>query len=480
MPSSLERNYLINNSVIKKILSFLYSDFYFLLLIVYSAIFWYIDKYVIAISIMLLFASIILILQRDIAPVLPIIFMASATIYRTTIPDNLPKLLLVLIPIVLAIIFHIIYYPPTKLNIGRLTIPLLVVTIVCMLGGIFYPKELGLQQFFGKNILSALWIGIMPLVIYLITINFATQDNIKGTLNVYVAKTFLYFSLLTAIEIVLYYVKLKNGDFVPSTAVPHIGWTISNGAGTVILIGFPMGFYLSTQYKGCRADFYVVIATLELIAIFLTTSRGSTLFGLLVFAICLVFNFFAKEKGIERIRYLFLLGIMAVIIILLCNIYSEKIIRLFKSIIFGDGLDDNGRYPLYQEAIQKFKDNPLFGAGLCFIGEHNAIDEKGMYMFHNTIFQILGCLGIVGVIGYVYYYFERIKMIFEKRDLFNIYVFICMIGFEGYSLLNPGSFQGFPLISISIIMAAAIEKLNKLEFKPYLIGLKKRGTNVEK
>ena len=111
----------------------------------------------------------------------------------------------------------------------------------------------------------------------------------------------------------------------------------------------------------------------------------------------------------------------------------------------------------------------MFGAGLGYVGDWKAIiDQKGLYQIHNTILQILACTGIIGAIAYLFYYAERIKMLFDKWDAFNLFVFLASFGFEGYSMLNTGTIQAFPFLAIIMVLTIAVEKNTKLTEYNYI------------
>ena len=80
MLCAFSNKYLIENETIKKISNFLYSDYYFLFLLMLTTVIWGLGQVtpgpviVIGISIMLLLIAFVVVIQRDILPVVPLIF----------------------------------------------------------------------------------------------------------------------------------------------------------------------------------------------------------------------------------------------------------------------------------------------------------------------------------------------------------------------------------------------------------------------
>ena len=79
MLGAINNKYIANNEAVQKISNFLYSDFYILAVVLLIAVFWGLGQIVpngimsiMGICLLLLLVSVILILQRDVLPILPI------------------------------------------------------------------------------------------------------------------------------------------------------------------------------------------------------------------------------------------------------------------------------------------------------------------------------------------------------------------------------------------------------------------------
>ena len=132
--------------------------------------------------------------------------------------------------------FHIYYYKLEEFKFGKLFFPMVLFFITMLLGGIGsrFPQNT-------KGILmGALIIGIVPLFVYSITMNYRDDEK---SIREYIAKTALYFGLAMVIHLAIYYI-FKPESLRALANVPHLGYGISNTIATYFLITGPMGFYL--------------------------------------------------------------------------------------------------------------------------------------------------------------------------------------------------------------------------------------------
>ena len=142
---------------------------------------------------------------------------------------------------------------------------------------------------------------------------------------------------------------------------------------------------------------------------------------------------------------------------ILLTFYWERL-SLIMGNTFSDKLQSSGRDYLYIEAMDKFLENPLFGAGFGYVGlvEH-LHTESGFYQFHSTVFQTLGSMGLAGLAVMIYVYVMRYYTVFCGAKRAKIFFFIAMIGFEGYSLINTSTFTGLPCMTVIYMMLALFE-----------------------
>ncbi|MBE5763136.1 MAG: O-antigen ligase family protein [Clostridiales bacterium] len=462
---NINNKYISESDFIKKVSNFLYSDYYFLSLIILTTIMWGLGQVasgsmiVISLTIMLLLIAFVVVIQRDIMPVYPLIFF---TMFALSSPKLPPYMWVVAIPaglLVIAALFHIVYYKIEEFKFGKLFFPMVLFFIAILLGGIgsrFPVNPLGTW-------LGGVLLVIAPLFVYFITMNYVENN---GNLRTYVAKTTLYFGLTMTIHLFIYYI-FKPETLLALADVPHLGYGISNTVATYFLITAPMGFYLYTQTKSKLAYAYLFMGLIEFGSIVLTTSRGGTLFGALEFVVTAIVTIFVVDKQ-KRKEYFIFAGIMLVLAGVLFGAMYRKILG-FISHVFSDGMQDSGRFELYREAIARFFEHPIFGVGLGYIGKMDTVfNTVGIYMFHNTLLQYAADLGLVGLCALAYLYFARLEILFEKWDLYSVFMLMAFIGFEGYSLLNTGTVQGYPTAILITVLYVAHEKdTEQVESKVY-------------
>ncbi len=447
-------NYIINKDIVKKISNFLYSDYYFLVLLALTTIVWGLGQVIpgpaiaIGISVMLLLIATVVVIQRDVLPVVPLIFFTMFCLASPNLPSYIWVVAIPAVIIVVAALFHFVYYKIEKFEFGKLFFPMVLFGIAILLGGIGSR----LPANYKGNLMGALLIVIAPLFVYSIVLNYSNKD--KPVIE-YIAKTVMYFGLAMVVHLAVYYI-FKPESLVILASVPHLGYGISNTIATYFLITFPMCFYLYTKKDGKIAYGYLVLAAIQVISIFLTTSRGATIFGIFEFIITIIVTFFTVDKR-KRKEYI----IITLILVLLCGLLFGA---LYKKIIgfihymFSDGMNDSGRFELYREALACFFEYPVFGVGLGYSGRMAAVfNSIGIYMFHNTILQYIACLGLVGLAAFAYLYFARLEIIFEEWNTYSLYIMMAFIGFEGYSLLNTGTVQGYPTAILIAILYEAHE-----------------------
>ncbi len=456
----INNKYLFDAYGTLKISKFLYSDFYYISIVLFIVLFWALGYTISPIfmfiglaSILLLCAS-LLILQKDILPVVPPLFMAMCIISSTRMPEYMWAISIFAGLVAVAVIFHIIYYKNEKYRVGKLFLPQVLLVIVILIGGIGSRFE-STQN--GK-LMAFVLIGMCPLFISLMLINYV--DVNRDVLN-YFAKTAIYFGVLISLELTLYYIiKL---DFVRQYLyeAPHLGWGVSNTVATFLLITFPFGFYLFTkETKNFLGILYLILGAIEYLAIFLTTSRGALIFGSIeVFVAVIATAYLAKGK--KKVQYFICAAIMLAVFGLIFGLFHKKLVGALQ-VIFNDGMQDSGRFQLYREAIACFFEYPVVGVGFGYVGSWtNLIDTMGIYQFHDTILQMLACLGIVGLLAYLYYYYVKLEIIFEKPTNYSLYLLMAYIGYEGYSLINTGTIQGFPTVTFVVALTVAQEIVTK-------------------
>ena len=124
------------------------------------------------------------------------------------------------------------------------------------------------------------------------------------------------------------------------------------------------------------------------------------------------------------------------------------------------GVRHPSRDCLYAEAWKLFCSHPFLGVGLGYNGDHFAINTMQFYWFHSTLFQVLANMGVVGVLAYAFYYIARFRTLRKLRNPFNVFMLIAWLGFEGYSMMDTGTFVPFPTMALVLVTAGIAELIS--------------------
>ena len=479
---NINNKYIVDSDLIKKISNFLYSDYYFLTIISFVVLMWGLGLIapnpclVIGISVILIAITFILIIQRDILPIIPLIFMVMCTITTTKMPSYIWIDGVLGGFIALAVIFHVVYYGLEEFKFGKMFFPMFLFLIASLLGGVGSK----LPQSVRGNLLGTLLLALAPIFIYLMAVNYIDREKEVAK---YIAKSAVAFGVCLVLELGMYYL-FKPESLYNVYGVPHLGFGISNTIATYFLITIPMCFYMYVKEDSrIKGYIYLLFGIAQFVSIFLTTSRGGALFGTLEFVIMSIVTIVVVDKK-KRIEYFIFAGVMLVLAGAMFGLLFDRI-KAFLKMMFSDGMNDSGRFELYREAIACFFERPIFGVGLGYQGKMTKlINTVGVYMFHNTILQYVACLGLVGLCAYAYLYFARLEILFETTNKYSLFMLMMFIGFEGYSLLNTGTVDGFPDGLIVMLLYAAQEidtKQNESKIYSVLLNkLKRNGSKLDK
>lgn len=430
----------------------LYSEWYLAAICLLSFVFWVTEAMIAGFVVMSLVLSAVLVLKRDVTPCMPVLMSIYCIVSVSDFPPYFAYMFLVLIPIVGALIFHFVRYPVAKPTAGKFGLAYLAVAATMFMGGAFTNAETNELKSLG----FAAFLGLFPFAIYLMLANY--RGTTKREFVNYSSKAFAFLGILIVMQLLVWYIRTWTGA-QPGGEV-HLGWGISNGAATVLLLTAPVTMYVSVS---CRrtvtAILYGIAAALQYIGVVATVSRGAIMFGAVTFVIMLIAALVTARDKRRRIIYLVAYAV-GLIVVGVCSAVFIDEIRAFFDKAFETGLSVSGRDVIYQEAWEVFKENPLFGVGFGYVGRNAYLNRHPMYYFHSTLFQTMASLGICGVIASVYMYCKRIKLAFSKGLSFNVFWIIACIGFEGYAMINTFTFLAVPGLLLIAIATSVNEESN--------------------
>lgn len=429
----------------------LYSDIYLAVLALFIFLGWLFQLEKIALVLVFVFGTVIFILNDDVLPAFALLLFTPLVFPKDTDPSGYFVLLYAAIPLVGAIIYHIVKYR-RKFKTGQMFYPQLAVSVALILGGCTcisandYMRVIGFTLFLGAGIL----------LLYSLMNQYVIEDKNRDT-GVYMARMLMYMGIIISLQMVVFYIRADVPPYALFNSSIALGWAISNNTATVLLLTVPMSFYLMTKYE--KGWIYGLVGVIQYIAIIMTFSRGGILFAAATAPAVVIFTILKAKNRKNAIIGASILA-SAVIIVFFCTFKSSC---LFLKNFLSQGTGVSGRDLLYAEAWEQFKNYPIFGAGLGFNGDYFTLNNISFYWFHSTFFQIIGCLGLLGLAAYVYCYYTRFKIVFKciKKNTYNIFVFLSFLGFELYSMMDTGTFIPMPSMMMVFLMTLTVEITNR-------------------
>lgn len=432
--------------------NYLYSEWHIILVALLAVVGWATGWTIQMIIVMVILLAIIMVYSHDMTPTLPIIVMVSCTASMTKIPSNIVMLaVFIVIPFITGVVLRLIRFRKYPFKISAYGIAVGLSVVAMLLGGLFTKESVSLGNKYGLLVT----IGIVPFVVYLAV----TQClDAKVDLRVYFAKTMVWFGMVVLIEVLIFYSRLE-----PNTTnidLKELGWMNSNSGASALLLSVPFCFYLAIKNEH-NSWFYIALGIIQTAGQLLFGSRGGMMFAVIALLGSLII-LIAKSKN-RRVLFINL-GIWLCLGIIITVLFREKLENVVKQAFYA-GFSLTGRDKLYREAFRLFIKYPIFGAGLGYLGIdiHNA-NVGPIYFFHSTFFQVIGSLGVVGILAFIFVYFTRYKTFLKKgcrHNAFNLISLCAMIAFEGYAMINTGTFVGIPFLMIMHIMVGVCERTNK-------------------
>lgn len=305
-----------------------------------------------------------------------------------------------LIVAVFAFAFNMIYYGKWRFVFKRayLSASLALLTAVLLLGGIGAPSF----SLTGLGVSAA--IAISMFFPYSMLVN---CGEYKGR------RTVEYFSyIIITVSVVIFAAVIKQYIKYDLTMSYHpkdkivFGYAISNTAAAFVVIAIPMTFYLIYTYK--HGYLFFAALTLEVMTIILTSSRASMIVVLFTVPVTALILGIKKKRG--KILYWIALAIVSAVVFGVVVAYWKYIIAELKDAFTG-GVDDSGRFELWNAGLEAWKHYPVFGLGIWYLPPIN----DWYYSFHCTPLTYLYCTGIVGLVVYLYHRYKTVRLVFDRK-----------------------------------------------------------------
>ena len=377
--------------------------------------------------------------------------------------SSLNVYVLVIIAILISICIHFVICR-NEVKIKNFTSSSIFVGFILLVVTFSLNGILNIQNYNASNLIFGLLIVIsFVLPFFLFSINLKMDKTTKD----YVLFVLLLTSVIIIIEVADLYL---NGnimtDGIIHKSLIDLGWGVSNNIGAALAMLMPVYFYCALHTKYTLPLFCGGILTY--IFVLLSLSRTSILFATPVFVICIIFLCVYKHK--HRVQARIYTILLAICVIFTYMFFDENIKTAFDDIIRA-GFDDSGRFEYYKDGIEKFFNNPLFGAG--FGNSHGTNDRfviSAPEYFHNTIVQILASCGVIGLGAYIYHRYQTIKLFVGTRNPYSFYTAMSILTLLLTSLLDIHLFNIFPTIIYSTMLCV---------FERYTLFAKEENISIE-
>ena len=358
--------------------------------------------------------------------------------YSPDVSENIENLnyLLIIICAVLAVISMLYFYIKNRRTYDQVSI------IGVSLIGIFISFTL--SDLFKSKSIDFINVGLVVLLFYFIrhTIDYYKK---KESFLPYFSKTMFYFGITIATQIVAYYAINFTLD-APLGFGPELGWANHNGVSMLLILTIPIACYtlFYTQNPGYFVGMLILIT-----ANLLTTSRGGILSMVIMIPLLILNNYRKYHSRRDFFRGLFITVIFFLILFFAFQPYFIKVLEM----LFYDGFNDSGRFDLWRQAVEAFKNSPLFGAGSNIFP---ADGDLWRPWFHSTFFDTLGQLGLVGLAAFGFHFVVKYLNMFRDRSTFKWFVLAGFLASGFYGLIDVAYFN-FQYLIIYVIILATIE-----------------------
>ncbi len=343
----------------------------------------------------------------------------------------------------------------------------------------------GLADLVGANPYNSFWsnyermegyITILHLVLYFSILRsiLRTQRDWAIYLNlILVAGTFagLYAIVMPSINAPRYIIEYGT----------RISGTLGNPPflASYLLLIVTIGLILvSRTQKNSLRICYAVAVILNLIVIYLTSSRGAILAALIGFAILLLYYISEKynrhnEKWLKKriVACIAFLVILAVVIMLLANIEfirTDRTISRFASLFTDRSVET--RFDAWKMALQGIKQRPLLGWGqenfislytivpIPFTEEHAWVDRA-----HNILIDWLVNAGFLGLISYLAIFISAVTVLtraVKRRTVQKKEAVVIIIAIIVYFIQNLFTFDTINTYLVFFALLAYIDNID--------------------
>ncbi|XMB72610.1 O-antigen ligase family protein [Mycoplasmatota bacterium WC30] len=419
---------------------------YLILVSLTTLVFWTLGMEMIGISIFLVAGFFILIFVKNSIYIIPLFLNAMFMVSQTEWDLTVIPIYAYLTPIVLIIgvIIHVIRF---KVNVfkGQFFLG------IALLGLAVIASTLINTEAFDLTTLAIIIASIFVVLIYGFFANTISGDN-----TLYLIKIFVILGVLIALQVGIFYIKeyIATGDIhhALENKTIDIGWGISNFIATYLIMFISALTYFIKKYK--LHIFWILVGFFEVAMLLFTLSRAGIIAFALTSVLLIMFMFFKYEHKFN----LFINLVIGLLIVSIIGYFTREYFITIWDRLALLGLDDTGRIKIWYNAIDVFKANPIFGAGVFA----RVAEENGLRMFHNTLLHTLASFGVIGGIALLVQFISIIKVFFYKLTQEKAILLIALIGVNIHGMVDNVYYMPHYMI-IMFITIAVVENTNKID-----------------
>ena len=426
----------------KRIVDFTYSSYFLVLLSTFTLFIWSNQLESIGIPIILLFLFFVFVFFKDPMPTVPLLLNALFMVSQTNWDFDSAPLFIYLTPIIIVsgMIIHLIRFRVNFVK-GKMLIGVLIMFAAMLLSS-FNAVELNIYYWFYASI------GLLYALIYLFYVNTLDGNHIK-----YLLKMMLILGVLVSLETLLFYLKVDDVVYAVEHKLINLGWGISNYVATYLIMFVSITFYYIRTAK--LGYFWIPIAIFQIIMLFFTISRGGIVAFAGLFPI-LVFVTLYKSHRWWKILILVIASFILYALIIWAGFnLASALFERFRVLLF----DDSGRIEIWIDALDKFKQHPLFGAGI-FARQ----GDKDYNMYHNTILHVIATMGVVGGVSLLIQLYQQFKITLGRFKIENVYLCLALLGAHAHGLVdNVYLMPQFMILMLLIVSVVEVSMKHDLE-----------------
>ncbi len=457
----------------QKLTKFINSNLHYLVISVFALTGWLIDVQFtlsgraisvneIFLTLILLWAAIILCLMKDTKHVIFILISALLTLNSNNLGLNtineISFLFISLSIFFLGFLVHIFRFR-YHFKWGYMTIGFALMALSYFLP-LTYDEIEPTKLFY---IISS--VGVAYLIIYWFI------NNTSSAKTDDLLKNFFFMGLIIMAQLFFVYIKayISYGDmaFLDKLELGlKTSWGRNNfGYGNIndSIIFFTIAFSGQLYYihKNPKNISLWIFPILSVFTTLLSGSRAGWLVWIIL--IFLVYLFYLTQGNKRQIFF----STLSVIIILAPFVAFPEITRVFINIFKQNGFDDlNGfsssRIQLYKDALAIFKEYKLFGGG--WTAQFETFQNR-IQIFHSSIFQTLAISGIFGFVSFIIYMMSSFILFIKKMNYHVMFLLFSWIATTLHGLVdNTTHMVIYTILSIFIFNAIENEGTSK---RPY-------------